>query len=307
MTEQIHPDYVCVGAIIIDDIVFPDGETRMGVLGGGVSHAAAGMCLWDQRPGICSCTGHDLPDSATQRLRRDFDLQGMLTLDLPQARAWQVFEWDGRRTEIPRVEDWEPFLTHPLSHEVPPPYHNAKGLHILRGAESLPHWRHLYPNATLFWEPEQRFMIAENADSFRHALRHVDIVSPNRLEAQHMYGFSDPAALVWAMIEDGAKIVALRLGSAGSVIAQQGDTEVLTIPAVPVPNIVDQTGAGNTYCGAFLVGWLKTGDLATAAIYGGVAASFALETLGVADPPPNLNDLRESRMNWLREQLAHPT
>jgi hypothetical protein len=247
-----------------------------------------------------------LPDSARQRLARHFDVQGLLHLDLPQARAWQVFEWDGRRTEIPRVNDWEPFFERPIPEEVPAAYHGAKGLHILRGADCLPRWRRLYPNATLFWEPEQQFMVAENADIFRHALHYVDIVSPNRLEAQHMYGINNPATLVWAMIEDGAKIVALRMGDAGSLVAKQSSADLLTIPAVPVPKIVDQTGAGNTYCGAFLVGWLETGDLVKAAIYGGVAASFALETLGVANPPSDVNDIREARYNWLNEQIAAP-
>lgn len=277
----------------------------MGVLGGGVAHAAAGMCLWGQRPGICASTGHGLPKPAYERLARDFDLQGNLHLDVPQARAWQVFDWDGRRTEIPRVEEWEPFLRHPLPHEVPGTYHGAKGVHILRNAECLPRWRRLYPEATLFWEPEQLFMIAENADIFRHALRYVDIVSPNLLEAQQMYGSSDPVALVWAMIDQGAKIAALRMGEAGSVVAMHGRKEILTIPAVPVPAIADQTGAGNTYCGAFLVGWLETQDLAEAAIYGGVAASFSLETVGVAESPPDFNEIREARYIWLCERAVY--
>ncbi|MBN1201090.1 MAG: hypothetical protein JXJ20_04465, partial [Anaerolineae bacterium] len=89
------PDYVCVGGIIIDDIVLPNGETRMEVLGGGVVHAAAGIKIWDQRAGMVACAGKDLPDSARQRLARDFDLSGLIWLDLPQARAWQLFEWDG--------------------------------------------------------------------------------------------------------------------------------------------------------------------------------------------------------------------
>ncbi|MBN1563043.1 MAG: hypothetical protein JXA10_04345 [Anaerolineae bacterium] len=304
MTESYQPDYVCVGGIVIDDIVFPDGETRMGVLGGGVAHAAAGMSIWDQRPGLCTCVGQDLPAAAQQRLMRDFDLQGALQLALPQARAWQLFEWDGRRTELPRVDDWKPFFVRPLPDEVPAAYHAAKGFHILRSAEALPSWRRLFPQATLFWEPEQRFMIAEHADIFRHALNYVDVVSPNLLEAQLMYGFSDPVTLVKVMIDDGAQIVALRMGEAGSLVGLRGDDTLLSLPAVGVPEIVDQTGAGNTYCGAFLVGWLATGDVLQAAIYGGVAASFALETLGVADPPPNLPEMRAERYNWLCDRVC---
>lgn len=306
MAGHYQPDYLAVGGVIIDDIVFPDGKTSMGVLGGGVSHAAAGMSIWGQRPGICASIGLGLPESARQRLTRDFDMQGVLQLDVPQARAWQLFEWTGRRTEIPRVDEWETFLTRPLPHEIPATYHAAKGVYILRSANCLPDWRRLYPKAALLWEPEQQFMVPQHADRFRHALRYVDIVSPNLLEAQQVYGFSNPVALISAMLDDGARIVALRMGDAGSVVAMRGSSDLIAIPAVPVPAIVDQTGAGNTYCGGFLVGWLETGDLAKAAIYGTVAASFSLETLGVAVPPPNVRAVRAARYGWLCEQLALP-
>jgi sugar/nucleoside kinase (ribokinase family) len=303
MPAPAQPAYVCVGSIIIDDIVSPDGETRMGVLGGGVTHAAAGMLIWGQRAGVCACAGYDLPGPARQRLERDFDLQGVIWLDLPQARAWQIFEWDGRRTELYRVEVLDPFITGPTPEQVPPAYHAAKGVHLLRDGPALPAWRALYPDATLFWEPPQAYMIPEHADEFRAALEHIDIVSPNLLEAQQVYGLADPAALVQAMLDDGARIAALRMGEAGSLVGMRGREAPLAVPAVPVPEVVDQTGAGNTYCGGFLAGWLETGDLVEAACCGAVAASFALEVAGVADPPANLTDLRRRRRDWLRERL----
>jgi len=70
-----------------------------------------------------------------------------------------------------------------------------------------------------------------------------------------------------------------------------------------VPEIVDQTGAGNTYCGAFLVGWLETGDLRQAAGYGAVAASFALEVIGAADPPVDMIERRTERWRWLAQRI----
>lgn len=304
MSAGVEPAYVCVGSIIIDDIVFPSGETRMGVLGGGASHAAAGMMIWEQRAGMCACAGPDLPDAARQRLERDFDLRGVTWLDLPQARAWQVFEWDGRRTEVFRGTQWEPFLRGPAAEQVPAAYRAARGVHLIRDAASLPGWRALFPHAVFFWEPEQPYMVAENAASFRAALPTVDIVSPNLLEASQIYGFSDPAALVWTMLDDGARIAALRMGEAGSLVGLRGQDVLIHVPVVPVPQIVDQTGAGNTYGGGFLVGWLETGSLHEAACYGAVAASFALEVTGVADPPAGFAAIRDQRARWLRGRLV---
>jgi sugar/nucleoside kinase (ribokinase family) len=106
------------------------------------------------------------------------------------------------------------------------------------------------------------------------------------------------------MLDDGVPVAALRMGDAGSVVGSQGEPRILKLLAVPVPEIIDQTGAGNTYCGAFLVGWMETGNLLTAACYGAVAASFSLEVIGVADPPPHYVERRSERYRWLCDHLA---
>src|SRR5262245_43495987 len=123
------PSYLCVGTVIIDDIVFPDGVTRMGVLGGGSTHAAAGMLVWGQRPCLCSYIGNDLPPILRTRLERDFDSQGWIALDLPQVRAWQIFEWDGKRIEIFRNDSADTFLIGPEPDQVPGVYRPVKGVH----------------------------------------------------------------------------------------------------------------------------------------------------------------------------------
>ena len=61
------PEFVCTGSVILDDIVFPDGRTEMAVLGGGGTHAAAGMNVWDVRPGLLGAIGYDLPDAIAAR------------------------------------------------------------------------------------------------------------------------------------------------------------------------------------------------------------------------------------------------
>jgi sugar/nucleoside kinase (ribokinase family) len=303
MTTNNAPACLCVGGIIIDDIVYPDGRTQMGVLGGGVSHAAAGVLIWGQRPGLFASAGRDLPAEAHRRLARDFDLRGLIVHDLPQARAWQLFEWDGKRTEVWRVEVLDPFIHEPLPDQLPPAYAGARAVYVLRDAAQLPLWRARFPAAALLWEPLQQIMVPGYGSEFRPALAGADIVSPNHLEATLVYGFDDPAALVRAMLDDGARIAVLRLGAEGSLVGARGQDALLRVPAVPVAQVVDQTGAGNTYCGGFLIGWVETGDLVAAACYGAVAASFALEVTGVADPPPDLPAQRERRYAWVRERV----
>lgn len=295
-----RPAIVCVDSIIIDDIVLPDGVTHMGVLGGGVTHAAAGVAVWGERPGIVAYVGRDLPGSIRARLARDFDVQGVIALDAPQARAWQVFEWDGRRTEIFRVDVLDPFLDDPPPEQIPAAYEAARGLHLLRPADDVAGWRARFPDAAILWEPTQQFMVEGRLPQFRAALPLVDVVSPNSLEAGLVYGLDDPADLVRAMLDDGARVVALRLGADGSLLGGANQPGLIRLPAIPVAQLVDQTGAGNAYCGGFLAGWLAAGgDLLAAACCGGVSASFTIEVTGVLDPSTVRPAERERRRAWL--------
>lgn len=300
-SSDFRPEYFSVGGIFIDDIVYPDGRTQMEILGGGAIHAVAGMSIWDVRPGIMVTVGNNLPEKIRKRLERDFDTQGFHYLDYPQARAWQLFEWDGKRTEIYRVKNIDPFIDKPTLENLPEVYSYAKGIHLIQHAHVLSAWREKFPDIVIFWEPLQQYMIPENTDEFRASLSIADMVSPNLLETRLIYGDHEPQVLMRKMLDDGAKIAILRMGELGSLVADQSG-EIITIPTVPVPEIIDVTGAGNTYCGAFLVGWVETGDLKQAAYYGAIAASFTLEQVGVVDPPKNKAQIRQERLEWLQSQ-----
>lgn len=301
--SSFRPDYFSVGGIFIDDIVYPDGRTKMEILGGGTIHAAAGMSLWDVRPGVMVTVGNNLPGKIRARLERDFDTQGFYSVDEPQARAWQLFEWDGKRTEIYRVKNINPYIYKPTLADMPESYSDVKGIHLLQGAHVLKGWRERFPDRVIFWEPLQQYMIPENANEFRESLPLPDIISPNLLETTLIYGELEPEQLIRSMLDDGAKVAILRMGERGSLVAGQSG-EIIEIPAVPVPEIVDVTGAGNTYCGAFLVGYVQTGDLQLAGFYGAVAASFSLEQVGVVDPPEDTSRIRQERLDWLKENLS---
>ncbi|MGQ9908512.1 MAG: PfkB family carbohydrate kinase [Candidatus Flexifilum sp.] len=305
------PHFVTIGSIFIDDLVFPDGRTQMAVLGGGATHAAAGMRVWDERAGIIACIGRDLPEGIYARLARDFDLRGIVRLDLPQARAWQIFEWDGTRTEVFRMKIMAPFIDEPTPQACPADYAGARGVHVLRDAAGFLSWRRRFPQAVVLWEPNQPYMAAEHRDEFVAALAQADIVSPNLLETRLLYAAPDaaPLDLVRRMLDDGARLVALRLGEDGSLIGRRtgaGD-QILHVPAVPVPQIVDVTGAGNCYCGAFLVGWVRADDLRLAGAYGAVAASFTVEQVGALDNARVDSAERDRRLRFALDRITEVT
>lgn len=287
------PRLVGVGAIFIDDIVLPDGTPYMAQLGGGVVHALMGAAVWDERPGIAALAGHDLPAAIRRRLEKHLDTRGLHILDLPQIRAWQIFETDGTRRELFRVQVTEPFTRGAQPHHLPESYHSSRGYYLLQDFEDISKWAaHL--EGIIFWEPLQQIMRPGNHALLRAALQstHIDIISPNLLEAQAVYGLKQPEALTAAMLSDGAEAVALRMGPDGSLVANR-DTCV-HVPVIPITSIVDQTGAGNTYCGAMLAGLVQGKALENAARMGAVAASFCIEQRGVLDPE-QINPIERDR------------
>jgi sugar/nucleoside kinase (ribokinase family) len=98
-------------------------------------------------------------------------------------------------------------------------------------------------------------------------------------------------------------LIVLRMGAEGALIAEGQTGSAVQIPALPASTLVDPVGAGDAYCGGFIAGWLDRHDIAAAGLYGAVAASFAIEQIGL---PPITGELRaeaRSRMAALEPMV----
>jgi sugar/nucleoside kinase (ribokinase family) len=282
--ENHRPRLVGVGAVFIDDIVLPNGQTYMAQLGGGVVHALMGAAIWGERPGINAIIGQGLPAEALARLEQNFDTAGLIPFDTPQMRAWQLFEEGGTRRELYRVSNIAPFISGAQPEQLPAAYQNSQGFYLLQGYEGICAWCKAVKGLVL-WEPLQQMMMPDSREVIRTVLHTcaIHLISPNLAEAEAVYGNMPADELVTALFEDGAQSVALRMGEQGSLVADRNSGERWLIPAVPVRQVVDQTGAGNTYCGGLLWGLLNGKNLRDAGAAGAVAASFCIEGVGVVN------------------------
>jgi sugar/nucleoside kinase (ribokinase family) len=284
--------FLSIGSIVIDDIVLPDGTTHMGVLGGGATHAAMGMRVWSPRVGLLANPGRDLPADERRRLARAFDVRSPSTAETPTPRAWQLYEPDGRRTHVDRTAPELFMALSPRPDDFPADYAGAAGVRLECDAPGpLRAWMTRLRAAgcgRVLWEPWNSFCRPENRAVFAAVAPLVDVVSPNLLQARRLTGLEDPPQVAAALLAAGVDVVALRMGEAGSLVASR-DRPPVRVVAWPGAKVVDVTGAGNGYCGGFLVGLAETGDLAQAARYGAVSASFALEQFGALF---SLDDLR---------------
>jgi sugar/nucleoside kinase (ribokinase family) len=277
-------DYVAFN-VIIDDIVFPDGRTKMGVLGGGGPQAAFGMRLWSDSVALVAAVGSDLPQNVRADLEAlEINLDGLYDLGLQTPRAWQVMEEDGRRTEIWRIsaEAIKASLDCPWT-RIPDRLQKAQAYHMCLEP--------LKPAFTFLSDvhTDGRMVSAETSElaprivkpgELEAFLENLDVFSPNISEAESLLGRAAPQELIGQLLDAGAVCVALRMGAEGSLVAESRTRQMVHIPAVPT-KVVDPIGAGNAFCGGFLVGWRETGDLQTAGLFGAISASFLVEQIGL--------------------------
>ncbi len=282
-------------SLIIDDIVFPDGQTAMGMLGGGGPQTAFGMKLWADQVGLVSGVGSDLPANALVWLETTgIDTAGLRFSDhWPTPRAWQLLEADGRRTQVWRVPGpaaseaalWMGAQLGRNLDRLPPDYRWARGFHLgvhpeepdlefiraLRRQGAMVSIEPFRPSVRPLTEAELRMLVSAG-----------QIFSPNEQEAESLVGPGQPLELIPRLVEAGAEVVALRQGANGATVHRADSGETWHIPAVET-TVVDPTGAGNAFCGGFLAGWVQTGDLRRAGLYGVVAASFLVEQVGLPE------------------------
>ena len=120
-------------------------------------------------------------------------------------------------------------------------------------------------------------------------MRHCDICLPSLDDIATITGLTDPDALVDHCLSLGAKIVALKLGERGALVADAHQRHrVAPHPCQPV----DATGAGDTFGGAFVARLVAGDDLLAAGRYAVVAAALSTEGYGAVDPIPHASRVR---------------
>lgn len=303
------PHYITFSNIIIDDIVLWDGRTFMGTLGGAGTHALIGMRVWSDRLGYVATVGPDFePAQRAQLEKLGIDLRGVVErVNYQTSRAWQLFEPDERRIEIMRTDLADFFDYTPRFEDMPADYHQARGIHVQWGRTIdelnglLDQLRQANPQVVIVWEPALEHLSGGEAE-FGPLLRRLDLLSPDLEQAWSMTGQDDPLEMAHTLLAWGVPIVAIRMGARGSIVAT-GQGQRWQIPAVPPAELVDVTGAGNAYCGGFLVGLGEKLGVLEAALYGAVSASFAIQQFGVPDFETETFSEAKRRLSWAREQV----
>jgi len=288
-------DCVAFG-IIVDDIVFPTGATRMGVLGGGGVQTAWGMAAAlgsGERVGLAAGIGSDLDESALAPLRAaGINLEGLRRTGVPTPRAWQIMEFSGRRTQVWRM----PVQTLGVQMArrwdlLPESYRRARlfhwGIHPGEDSSQAFAGELLRRGARVSLEPFKGPDRPLSDDEIRAMLAACEVFSPNWLEAVQIARSDDYPTLLARFRALGGRILAIRRGDAGADVWNLAEGRGVHVPAGRT-TVIDVVGAGNAFCGALLVR-LDDG-LEAAACHAGAAASYLIEQVGIPAALPDPAD-----------------
>jgi 2-dehydro-3-deoxygluconokinase len=141
-------------------------------------------------------------------------------------------------------------------------------------------------NVTVSFDTNLRLRLwpLERARAMIHAAAGLaDILRPSLDDARQLTGLDAPDRIVDFYLGLGPRIVALTCGSEGAIVATRERRERMA----PRPaKLVDATGAGDMFTGAFLAEYLRTGDPFAAGRYANVAAALSTEGYGAVVPMP---------------------
>ena len=272
-----------VGTVAFDAIETPFGKTDK-IVGGAATYICLSSSFFAKNLNLVSVVGEDFPSEAIQMLKnKSVDIDG-----LQIKKGEKTFFWSGKYhndmntrdtldTQLNVLENFNPVV--PEKHQESEflmlgnlmPSVQKKVLSQMKKRPKL-----VVLDTMNFWM--DLFM-----DDLKEALKEVDVLTINDEEARQLsgeYSLVKAAKLILAM---GPKDLIIKKGEHGALLFN--NEEVFFAPALPLEEVFDPTGAGDSFAGGFIGYLAKTNDISfenmkRAVINGSAMASFCVEKFG---------------------------
>lgn len=293
-----------VGSVAFDAIETPFGKTDK-ILGGAGTYIGLSASFFRHQTAIVSVVGEDFPQEYLDLLtERNIDISGIEIV-----KGGKTFFWSGRYhndlnsrdtlvTELNTLADFKPVVPQNFKDADVVMLGNLHPLVQISVLDQLTAMPKLVVLDTMnFWMdcalPELKQVIAR-----------VDVITVNDEEARQLtgeYSLVKAAAKIQAM---GPKYVVVKKGEHGALLFH--DKQVFFAPALPLEEVFDPTGAGDTFAGGF-AGYIAQSEnisfenLKNAIIYGSNMASFCVEKFG---PERMINLKKEEVLERLQQFRA---
>lgn len=268
-----------VGSVALDTVETPFGREER-ILGGSAVHFGVAASFFTELQ-LVAVIGNDFPEAHIDFLKtRGIDLEGLETI-----RGGKTFHWQGRydydlsnpqtlKTELNVFETFKP--------RIPAAYKKAKYV-FLANIDPVLQKEVLgqIDSPRLVACDTMNFWIESKPRELKEMIRHVNVLMINEGEARLFAKERNLVKAARKIQSWGPKTLVVKQGEYGALLFHE--EQIFSAPGLPLEEIKDPTGAGDSFAGGFM-GYLskmngadESEDLKQAVIYGSVMASFNVE------------------------------
>ncbi len=274
---------ISVGTMAFDAIETPFGKTDQ-IVGGSATYVAYAASNFVKPVQQVSIVGYDFPKEEMEELKS----RGVLLEGVEVIEDKKSFFWSGRYhedmnsrdtliTDLNVLADFNPVI--------PESYQGAEFLMLgnLVPAVQLSVIKQLTTRPKLIVMDTMNFWMEVAMPDLEETLKHVDLLMVNDAEARQLTGQFSLVKAAKSILKMGPKFLIIKKGEHGALLFNEN--EVFYAPALPLEDVFDPTGAGDTFAGGFIGHLAKTGDISfenmkRAIIVGSAMASFCVEKFG---------------------------
>lgn len=293
-----------VGSVAFDAIETPFGKTDK-IIGGAATYISIASSYFVDKVNLVAVVGGDFPKDKIAYMQG----LGIQTDGLQVKEDEKSFFWSGKYhddmnsrdtlvTELNVLETFDPVI--------PDSYQDCSYLMLgnLAPAVQLQVIQRLKERPKLIVLDTMNFWMDIAMDDLKKVLKEVDVLCINDSEARQLsgeYSLVKAAKVIFSM---GPKNLIIKKGEHGALLfGEQG--EIFSAPGLPLEEVFDPTGAGDTFAAGFIAHLAKTDDtsfdtMKSAVIYGSAMASYCVEAFGTS----RLEELNESMISDRVKQFA---
>lgn len=274
---------VIVGTVAFDAIETPFGKTDK-ILGGAATFIGLAASQFKLDAAIVSIVGGDFPNEYLNLLsERNIDISGIEVVENGKTFFWSgkyhndMNSRDTLATELNVLADFNPV--------VPENYRDAEVVMLgnLHPMVQMSVLDQMEEKPKLVVLDTMNFWMDNALEDLHKVIKRIDVITINDEEARQLTGEYSLVVAARKIHEMGPKYVVIKKGEHGALLFHNDN--VFYAPALPLEEVFDPTGAGDTFAGGFAGYIARTEDtsfenMKNAVIYGSTLASFCVEKFG---------------------------
>lgn len=272
-----------VGSVAFDKIETPFGKTDK-IIGGAATFIVLTASYFTKKNNLVSIVGGDFP----KEMIKTFQKHGVNTEGLEVNEEGKTFFWHGKYhedmnnrdtldTQLGVLDNWNPII--------PDLYQDTQFLMLGNMVPAIQHQtlKKLKNRPKFVMLDTMNLWMDIAMEDLKNVISEIDCLTINDGEARLLSGDYSLKRAAKTILAMGPKTLIIKKGEHGALLFQED--RIFFCPALPLEDVFDPTGAGDTFAGGFIGYLAKTDDLSfenmkRAVIYGSAMASFCVEKFG---------------------------